>query len=99
MIAGIATSSHPSEPKPGSPGAPESPSSETLGADRESGLTAPAVTFQTNLCPLLATDGWPCNEGGMSSQLPQKLTLPTGKFYFFTGLTSFARLPKSSSRS
>jgi RHS repeat-associated protein len=42
------------------------------------------VLFQTNLCPVLATDGSPCTEGSMSSQLPQKLTLPTGKFYFFT---------------
>jgi RHS repeat-associated protein len=46
------------------------------------------VTLQTHLCSLIPNLGSsPCVEYSSSSQLPQKLTLPTGKFYLFTWST------------
>lgn len=61
--------------------------SDSNGNQQQIKVDYTTVLFTTSLCPLLATDGWPCTEGGMSSQLPQKLTLPTGRFYFFTWST------------
>ncbi len=61
--------------------------SDSNGNSQQIKVDYTTVTFTTSLCPLLATDGSPCTEGGMFSQLPQKLTLPTGKFYFFTWST------------
>src|SRR5262249_12862727 len=45
------------------------------------------VSMQLHLCQLLDTDSCPCTEDAQSLQLPQKLTLPTGKFYLFTWST------------
>src|SRR5262249_26272143 len=57
---------------------------DSNGAQQQIRVDFAAVSFQTHFCAILNVGADPCFEYGTSSQLPQKLTLATGRFYSFT---------------
>jgi len=61
--------------------------SDSNGVSQQIRMDYAPVSFLTHFCTILNVGSSPCTEYGATSQLPQKLTLPTGKFYFFTWST------------
>src|SRR2546422_6131999 len=61
--------------------------SDSNGASQQIRVDYAPVSFQTHFCTILNVGTDPCVEAGVTSQFPQKLTLPTGKFYLFTWST------------
>src|SRR5262249_25660813 len=57
---------------------------DSNGAQQQIRVDFAAVSFQTHFCAILNVGADPCFEYGTTSQLPQKLTLATGRFYSFT---------------
>ncbi len=60
---------------------------DSNGASQQIRVDYAPISFLTHFCTILNVGSSPCTEYGVTSQLPQKLTLPTGKFYLFTWST------------